>query len=130
MKAKMVRSGRRLVILAAAALAILPSGAAVYLRADAPEEYGDGRSWSSAVRTVAAAFRLLASEPDTQADRTLYVARGVYSTSGLSSDKTTTNQFASIAVYGYQEIRIIRKVGFALSGRRRGRVRPRPVNIG
>ena len=31
---------------------------------------------------------------------------------------------------GYQEIRIIRKVGFALSGRRRGRVRPRPVNIG
>ena len=45
MKAKMVRSGRRLVILAAAALAILPSGAAVYLRADAPEEYGDGRSW-------------------------------------------------------------------------------------
>lgn len=100
MKAKMVRSGRRLVILAAAALAILPSGAAVYLRADAPEEYGDGRSWSSAVRTVAAAFRLLASEPDTQADRTLYVARGVYSTSGLSSDKTTTNQFASIAVYG------------------------------
>ena len=32
--------------------------------------------------------------------------------------------------YAYQEIRIIRKVGFALSGRRRGRVRPRPVNIG
>ena len=32
--------------------------------------------------------------------------------------------------YVYQEIRIIRKVGFALSGRRRGRVRPRPVNIG
>ena len=31
---------------------------------------------------------------------------------------------------GYQEIRIIRKAGFALSGRRRGRVRPRPVNIG
>ena len=33
-------------------------------------------------------------------------------------------------VYGYQEIWIIRKVGFALSGRRRGRVRPRSVNIG
>ena len=32
--------------------------------------------------------------------------------------------------YGYQEIRIIRKVGFALSDRSRGRVRPRPVNIG
>ena len=30
----------------------------------------------------------------------------------------------------YQEIRIIRKVCFAFSGRRRGRVRPRPVNIG
>ena len=32
--------------------------------------------------------------------------------------------------YCYQEIRIIRTGGFALSGRRRGRVRPRPVNIG
>ena len=32
--------------------------------------------------------------------------------------------------YAYQEIRIIRKVGFALSGRRRGCTRPNPVNIG
>jgi len=32
--------------------------------------------------------------------------------------------------YAYQEIRIIRKVSFALSCRRRGRVRPMPVNIG
>ena len=32
--------------------------------------------------------------------------------------------------YAYQEIRIIRKVGFALTGRKRVCVRPRPINIG
>ena len=48
-------------------------------------------------------------------------------TGDIVTDEATSH-FAS--GYDYQEIRIIRKVGFALSGRRRGRVRPRPVNIG
>ena len=78
------------------------ANAAVYLRADAPGgtdgQTFDGTSWSTAYTTVDQAYEDLLSKPETIADRTLYVAKGIYPTAAAQA--SPGNTFAAIAIYG------------------------------
>lgn len=76
--------------------------AAVYLRADSPGgtdgQTFDGTSWSTAYKTVDQAYADLLAKHETIADRTLYVAKGIYPTAAAQT--SPGNTFAAIAIYG------------------------------
>ena len=76
---------KRLILGVALALAF-NAPAAVYLKADAPDG-GDGRSWSTAYKTLGDA--LVALNADESGDPTLYIAKGVYYTGKMTTHALT-----------------------------------------
>lgn len=85
-----------MLVLAVLAVCGLHLRAAVYLRADSPGgadgQTFDGASWSTAYKTVKEAYAALAYLPDTDADRTIYAAQGVYVTAGMTTDEVKVSR--------------------------------------
>ena len=91
--------------ISAALLGVCAANAAVYLKPLASgetREVQDGKSWSTAYKTLPEAIAALKELSATLEDRTLYVAQGVYTITGSSSDAAilAARTIDCIALYG------------------------------